>query len=95
MKILGSIWTSREGSCPVAPDPCAGREGLLLARVLTLTLEEDWATALVLMQEGAVLKVCDQLILALQVRDFQNTENIKFILALLVLPLLEGSFGNS
>lgn len=49
-KTLSTIRACREGSGPVASDPCAGGEGLLLPCVVTLALEEDGAATLVLMQ---------------------------------------------
>ena len=49
----------------MASNPCACGEGFLFACIVSLTFEEDGAASLVLMQQGAVLEVSDQLILAL------------------------------
>ena len=65
---LGCIRPCREGPGPVAPDPCAGGEGLLLPGKVALAFEQDGAAALVLVQEGAVLEVGDELVLTLHQR---------------------------
>lgn len=62
---LGSV-RAREGSGAVAAGGRAGGEGLLLPGKLRVAPEEDRAAALVLVQQGGVLEVCDQLVLALQ-----------------------------
>ena len=62
---LGCIGAG-EGSGTVAAGGGACGEGLGLAGELVIALEEDGPAALVLMQQGGVLEVGDELVLPLQ-----------------------------